>query len=186
MRFCTLPGASNGRVRHRRVAELPKWAQTGSMKFLAGNYPEFNISLQLMLIPHEQNGDSPCAPRMNKSVNHLKHFCSPAERPCRPAGMRRISNREATQSPPLQKRCFTLAAHCNMSTMAGTIPAIRGYEAKRSVRGTRELHRQEENGSIGRPRLSGLLNRPTGIVRPFSPAGYQGFHDGTLRENSAP
>lgn len=186
MRFCTLPGAPDGRVRPRSVAELQKCPETGPMKLLAGNHPGFNTSLQLMHIPHEQNGDSPCAPRMNKSVNHLKHFCSAAERPCTPAGMRRISNREAAQSPPLQKRCFALAAPCNMSTMAGTIPAIRGYEAKRSVRGKCELHRQEENGSIGRTSLPGLLNRPAGIVRLFSPAGYQGFHDGALRENSAP
>jgi len=33
---------------------------------------------------------------------------------------------------------------------------------------------------------AGLRNRPTGIVRLFPPAGYQGFHDGALRENSAP
>lgn len=128
----------------------------------------------------------PMRPTHEQIRKSSKAFFSAAERPCTPVGMRRISNREAAQSLRLQKRCFTLAAPCNMSTMAGTIPAIRGYEAKRSVRGTRELHRQEENGSIGRTSLSGLLNRPTGIVRLFSPAGHQVFHDGTLRENSAP
>ncbi len=186
MRFYPPRREADGRVCTGSVAELQKWAETEPMKLLAGHHSGLNISRHIKLSGDARKWDTPCAPRMNKSVNHLKLFFSAAERPCTPVGMRRISNREAAQSLRLQKRCFTLAAPCNMSTMAGTIPAIRGYEAKRSVRGTRELHRQEENGSIGRTSLSGLLNRPTGIVRLFSPAGHQVFHDGTLRENSAP
>ncbi len=186
MRFYAPRREADGRVCTGSVAELQKWAETEPMKLLAGHHSGLNISRHIKLSGDARKWDTPCAPRMNKSVNHLKLFFSAAERPCTPVGMRRISNREAAQSLRLQKRCFTLAAPCNMSTMAGTIPAIRGYEAKRSVRGTRELHRQEENGSIGRTSLSGLLNRPTGIVRLFSPAGHQVFHDGTLRENSAP
>ena len=86
----------------------------------------------------------------------------------------------------LQKRCVMQAAPCKMTNMPGTIPAIRGDEAKRPAprhpgiapAGGDRQHRQAA--------AAGLPNRPTGIVRLFPPAGYQGFHDGALRENSAP
>lgn len=86
----------------------------------------------------------------------------------------------------LQKRCVMQAAPGKMTNMPGTIPAIRGDEAKRPAprhpgiapAGGDRQHRQAA--------AAGLPKRPTGIVRLFPPAGYQGFHDGALRENSAP
>lgn len=140
---------------------------------------------------HEENANSPCARRMNKSVNHLKHSFSGTGHRCagdaHRLGMRRISNRARAQSPPLQKRCFMRAAPCYMTNMAGTIPAIRGYEGKRSVHkhprkapgGGQPPHRQDQP-------VRPALNGPTGIVRLSSCVGYQGFHHGVLRENSAP
>jgi len=89
------------------VAELPHLArivpflppagrQKSDMKLLAGHHPEFSPSLHLIRSTHEENADTPCATRMNKSVNHLKHFFSRAGHRCawlaHGRRMRQISN----------------------------------------------------------------------------------------------